>query len=193
MFRTRTPLSRFRRISTARLACVRPPASVHPEPGSNSPLYVCFLKLKLNLKLTLWFFLTWLLFYFQWSLILFASSKVYSVSCFRFASAKIKTIFEFAKLFLKFFFSHLNHLYSASTVVLLTIFAVAKVWIIFNMTKSFFKKKFIQISSISSFSFPQQLSLFGIAKVETYTLFTKLFTTFFNIIYLTAWVSVTKI
>lgn len=142
MFRTRTPLSRFRRISTARLACVRPPASVHPEPGSNSPLYVCFLKLKLNLKLTLWFFLTWLLFYFQWSLILFASSKVSSVSCFRFASAKIKTIFEFAKLFLKFFFSHLNHLYSASTVVLLTIFAVAKVWIIFNMTKSFFKKKF---------------------------------------------------
>ena len=41
MFRTRTPLSRSRRISTARLACVRPPASVHPEPGSNSPLYVC--------------------------------------------------------------------------------------------------------------------------------------------------------
>ena len=26
---------------TVRLACVRPPASVHPEPGSNSPLYVC--------------------------------------------------------------------------------------------------------------------------------------------------------
>ena len=41
MFRTRTPLSSFRRNSTARLACVRPPASVHPEPGSNSPLYVC--------------------------------------------------------------------------------------------------------------------------------------------------------
>ncbi|KAF1853363.1 hypothetical protein Lal_00009750 [Lupinus albus] len=40
VFRTRAPLSRFRRISTARLACVRPPASVHPEPGSNSPLYV---------------------------------------------------------------------------------------------------------------------------------------------------------
>ena len=41
MLRTRTPLSSSRRNSTARLACVRPPASVHPEPGSNSPLYVC--------------------------------------------------------------------------------------------------------------------------------------------------------
>ena len=54
MFRTRTPLSRFRRISTARLACVRPPASVHPEPGSNSPLYVCLTHSKLT---SLWFFL----------------------------------------------------------------------------------------------------------------------------------------
>jgi hypothetical protein len=25
------------KVSTARLACVRPAASVHPEPGSNSP------------------------------------------------------------------------------------------------------------------------------------------------------------
>ena len=25
-----------------RLACIRPAASVHPEPGSNSPLYKCF-------------------------------------------------------------------------------------------------------------------------------------------------------
>ncbi len=41
VLRTRTPLSLSRRRNTARLACVRPPASVHPEPGSNSPLYVC--------------------------------------------------------------------------------------------------------------------------------------------------------
>ena len=27
---------------TPRLACVKPPASVHPEPGSNSPLYLNF-------------------------------------------------------------------------------------------------------------------------------------------------------
>ena len=57
MFRTRAPLSKIRRSSTARLACVRPPASVHPEPGSNSPLYVCLTHSKL---LTLYFFLTFL-------------------------------------------------------------------------------------------------------------------------------------
>ena len=33
-------LSSSKLPNTARLACVRPPASVHPEPGSNSPLYV---------------------------------------------------------------------------------------------------------------------------------------------------------
>ena len=59
MFRTRTPLSKIRRSSTARLACVRPPASVHPEPGSNSPLYVC--SLAHSKLLTLWFFLTFFL------------------------------------------------------------------------------------------------------------------------------------
>ena len=87
---------------TARLACVRPPASVHPEPGSNSPLYVCFLKLKLNLKLTLWFsYLVVILF----SMIFysFRFSEISSVSRFRFASAKIKTFSRFTKLFLKFF------------------------------------------------------------------------------------------
>ena len=26
--------------AAVRLACIKPPASVHPEPGSNSPLYV---------------------------------------------------------------------------------------------------------------------------------------------------------
>ena len=34
MRRSQTP-----KCSTPRLACVRPAASVHPEPGSNSPLY----------------------------------------------------------------------------------------------------------------------------------------------------------
>ena len=34
-----------------RLACVKPAASVHPEPGSNSPLYKMFLlNLSSNLK-----------------------------------------------------------------------------------------------------------------------------------------------
>ena len=31
-----------RRDLTVRLACIRPAASVHPEPGSNSPLYISF-------------------------------------------------------------------------------------------------------------------------------------------------------
>ena len=36
--RTRAPLSRPRRDAPVRLACIRPAASVHPEPGSNSSL-----------------------------------------------------------------------------------------------------------------------------------------------------------
>ena len=39
--RTRAPLSATRRPPPVRLACIRPAASVHPEPGSNSSLYYC--------------------------------------------------------------------------------------------------------------------------------------------------------
>ena len=39
--RTRPPLSGPRRAPPVRLACIRPAASVHPEPGSNSSLYYC--------------------------------------------------------------------------------------------------------------------------------------------------------
>ena len=39
--RTRAPLSPPRREPPVRLACIRPAASVHPEPGSNSSLYYC--------------------------------------------------------------------------------------------------------------------------------------------------------
>ena len=39
--RTRAPLSESRRTLPVRLACIRPAASVHPEPGSNSSLYYC--------------------------------------------------------------------------------------------------------------------------------------------------------
>ena len=39
--RTRAPLSLPRRGDPVRLACIRPAASVHPEPGSNSSLYYC--------------------------------------------------------------------------------------------------------------------------------------------------------
>ena len=42
VLRTRTPLviAALLRHVTVRLACIRPAASVHPEPGSNSPLYI---------------------------------------------------------------------------------------------------------------------------------------------------------
>ena len=40
--RTRPPLSCPRKGNPVRLACIRPAASVHPEPGSNSSLYYCF-------------------------------------------------------------------------------------------------------------------------------------------------------
>ena len=41
--RTRAPVSRKQASSTPRLACVRPAASVHPEPGSNSSSYILIL------------------------------------------------------------------------------------------------------------------------------------------------------
>ena len=40
---THPPLSRGRSPDPVRLACVKPAASVHPEPGSNSSLYSLFL------------------------------------------------------------------------------------------------------------------------------------------------------
>ena len=104
MFRTRTPLSPSRRTNTARLACVRPPASVHPEPGSNSPLYVCSsLYSNSIIKLTLWFFLIWLLYVMSMNCVLFASSGILFCHCSRFASAKVKGFFQTTKTFLKFF------------------------------------------------------------------------------------------
>ena len=39
--RTRPPLSSPKKGTPVRLACIRPAASVHPEPGSNSSLYYC--------------------------------------------------------------------------------------------------------------------------------------------------------
>jgi hypothetical protein len=36
--RTRAPVSEKQAFPTPRLACIRPAASVHPEPGSNSSL-----------------------------------------------------------------------------------------------------------------------------------------------------------
>ena len=43
MLLTRAPVATIRRRAAPRLACVRPIASVHPEPGSNSSLYICYM------------------------------------------------------------------------------------------------------------------------------------------------------
>ena len=47
MLLTRAPVATIRRRAAPRLACVRPIASVHPEPGSNSSLYNLFVLISL--------------------------------------------------------------------------------------------------------------------------------------------------
>ena len=55
-----------------RLACVRPVASVHPEPGSNSPLLLCYFNFcsyylgSLRLSKSFRFYFTWNKFFFIW-------------------------------------------------------------------------------------------------------------------------------
>ena len=54
--RTRAPISGPRRGLPVRLACIRPAASVHPEPGSNSSLYYCCTFSFSCFRAPLWFF-----------------------------------------------------------------------------------------------------------------------------------------
>ena len=100
MFRTRTPLSSRRNETTAQLACVRPPASVHPEPGSNSPLYVCsFAHSKLFYALVFPYLVVILYVNDLLYLSLF-NDTVFSVSAvFVFASAKVIIYFDVTKCF----------------------------------------------------------------------------------------------
>ena len=44
----RSPATREKIRAAPRLACIRPAASVHPEPGSNSPLYYNLKLLTIN-------------------------------------------------------------------------------------------------------------------------------------------------
>ena len=94
-----------------RLACVKPIASVHPEPGSNSSLYIYFfIRLSLNssfivVKNRRWYFFTLYLYYI---FVVFNLSK----NLFPFSSkrtAKLRHFFELTKYFKKniyFFFSN---------------------------------------------------------------------------------------
>ena len=94
-----------------RLACVKPIASVHPEPGSNSSLYIYFfIRLSLNssfivVKNRRWYFFTLYLYYI---FVVFNLSK----NLFPFSSkrtAKLQHFFELTKYFKKniyFFFSN---------------------------------------------------------------------------------------
>ncbi len=53
MLRTRAPLFEVLLLHIVRLACIRPAASVHPEPGSNSPLYMYFVYLTIGFQVRL--------------------------------------------------------------------------------------------------------------------------------------------
>ena len=98
-----------------RLACVKPVASVHPEPGSNSPLLLYFIIffsllsadrrtdrrpfITLDGGLPPSSFVLYLIALFQCTL-----SFVFRASFFRVASAKLSRNFELCKSFCKFFF-----------------------------------------------------------------------------------------
>ena len=104
-----------------RLACVKPIASVHPEPGSNSSLYILFfysfvpkLKLYCSYFLWRWYFITLYLYYI---FVVFNLSK----NLFPFLSkrtAKLRHFFWIDKIFQKkylFFFSNFCSFNSQAT------------------------------------------------------------------------------
>ena len=88
-----------------RLACIKPAASVHPEPGSNSPSYFIFF---MSQRFILYtnslraIFATWLLLHniinelFSLKTLLFSSLRIL-----RFGSAKVHTFLLLPKLFEK--------------------------------------------------------------------------------------------
>ena len=103
-----------------RLACVKPIASVHPEPGSNSSLYIYFfIRLSLNssfivvkidggILFTLYLYYIFVVFNLSKNLFPFASKR----------TAKLRHFFELTKYFKKniyFFFSIICSLNSQAT------------------------------------------------------------------------------
>ena len=103
-----------------RLACVKPIASVHPEPGSNSSLYIYFfIRLSLNssfivvkidggILFTLYLYYIFVVFNLSKNLFPFSSKR----------TAKLRHFFELTKYFKKniyFFFSNICSLNSQAT------------------------------------------------------------------------------
>ena len=120
--RTRPPLSPPRRGDPARLACIRPAASVHPEPGSNSSLYYCFsvflFRLMGSALLSLFLpvpprptltarrgFLCWPQAFKELPQTLFSVSRP---SSFRLRAAKIQPFYLTASTFFKYFSSNIT-------------------------------------------------------------------------------------
>ena len=107
----RSPANKASFVHAApRLACVKPIASVHPEPGSNSSLYIYFfIRLSLNSRFivvkidggilfTLYLYYIFVVFNLSKNLFPFASKR----------TAKLRHFFELTKYFKKniyFFFS----------------------------------------------------------------------------------------
>ena len=114
---TRAPLNIIRKLYSVRLACIRPAASVHPEPGSNSPLYVCLTHSK-NWRFS-FSLLFWLLLYFQWSLFFSLHPETLSVVCSELRVQKYKLFLNWPNVFeknLKLLFRKLYSLVNQSAI-----------------------------------------------------------------------------
>ena len=92
---------------TPRLACVKPAASVHPEPGSNSSLYIIFLiffRLTSLANYTLSYLLPFLITIFSMNSYLLSFSLVsFSANTLFLRDCKDKYFFLFCKFFMNFF------------------------------------------------------------------------------------------
>ena len=93
---------------TPRLACVKPAASVHPEPGSNSSLYIIFLiflRLTSLANYTLLYLLPFLITIFSMNSYLLSFSLVsLSANTPFLRDCKDKYFFLFCKFFMNFYY-----------------------------------------------------------------------------------------
>ena len=152
----------------------RPPASVHPEPGSNSPLYVCLDSLKVD------FFGFFLLFGCYLYVKIFFTRRNSLCRLFRFASAKVLIIFN-QQTFWYFFQDRQSHLFIMLFNLIHFSHSSALPHLMdckvsFFQTSNIFLKYFYVLVSVSFFLISLSL-LFRIAKGSAFTI-PNLFTTF---------------